>query len=126
MIFFRLILGNSGLDFGEDCSFPLIKGNDFIEFVTLFRKERQILLIYGFDQTNTELVLPGVFKCGIVVHILFERLTGTDNIIVGQIQENSLELKLFGTGSSQLVPQILFSNAFEDLANKKATLMSSA
>jgi hypothetical protein len=83
MIFFRFVLGNSGLDFGEDCGFPLIEGDDFVEFVALFRKEWEILLINGLDETDTELVLSGVFKGWIIVHVLFECLAGTHNIIIG-------------------------------------------
>jgi hypothetical protein len=115
MIFFRFVLGNSGLDFGEDCGFPLIEGDDFVEFVALFRKEWEVLLINGLDKTDTELVLSGVFKGRIIVHVLFECLAGTHNIIIGQVQENTFELKLFGTGSSQLITQILFSNIFQYL-----------
>ena len=128
MIFFWFIFWDSGLDFGEDSGFPLVEGDDFVEFVALFRKEGEVLLINGLDKADAELVLSGVFKGRIVIHVLLKSLTCTHNIIIGEIQKNTFKLKLLRTWCSQLIPQILFSNIFKylNLSNKSNTLINSA
>jgi hypothetical protein len=103
MIFFGLVLRDSAFNFGEDSGFPLIEGDNFVEFVALFRKKREILLVNGLDEAHTELMLSGVFEGGIVVHVLFEGLAGTHNIVICQVQKNTFELKFLCTGRSQLV-----------------------
>jgi hypothetical protein len=85
MIFFGLVLRDSGFDFGEDSGFPLIKGDNFVKFVALFRKKRKVLLVNGLDEAHTELMLSGIFEGGIVVHILFQGLASTHNIVIGQV-----------------------------------------
>ena len=65
---------------------------------------------------SCEFLLPGLQEGGVVVEILLHGLIGSNGVIVGQVEQNSLKVQLLGTGSSQLVLHVLISHILQYLS----------
>ena len=83
------------------------------------------MLFHGCYQVLGELLLPCLKESRVVVEVALHGLIGSDGVIVGEVEKDSLEVQLFGRGSSQLALHVFVCDVLEDLFQWVPTLMSS-
>ena len=92
----------------------------------LVGKEPQILLLHAPHHRLAEFLLASLEEGGVLIQVALHGLRSPNGVIIGQEQQDCLEVEFLGAGSSQPALHVPIAHALQNLYRPELTFIISA